>query len=125
MVSVCAGGVSVARPGVVGGLGALKNHKVFVDKGAGIEDARRKGEAAHERRRGGASPISTPVFGVEVGVSCAPGAMSMDMALLSFAPAPGAMSMDMALLSCAPGGMSMDMALLSCAPVPCQWTWHY
>ena len=29
--------------------------------------------------------------------------------------APGAMSMDMALLSCAPGAMSMDMALLSCA----------
>ena len=28
---------------------------------------------------------------------------------------PGAMSMDMALLSCAPGAMSMDMALLSCA----------
>ena len=109
MVSVCAGGVTVARPGVVGGLGALKNHKVFVDKGAGIEDAWRKGEAAHERRRGGVSPISTPVFGVEVGVSCAPGGMSMDMALLNFAP----------------GAMSMDMALLSCAPVPCQWTWHY
>ena len=114
MVSVCAGGVTVARPGVVGGLGALKNHKVFVDKGAGIEDAWRKGEAAHERRRGGVSPISTPVFGVEVGVSCAPGAMSMDMALLSCAP--GGMSMDMALLSCAPGAMSMDMALLSFAP---------
>ena len=92
VVSVCAGGVSVARPGLVGGLGALKNHKVFVDKGAGIEDAWRKGEAAHERRRGGASPISTSVFGVEVGVSCAPGAMSMDMALLSCAP--GAMSTD-------------------------------
>ena len=88
MVSVCAGGVSVARPGVVGGLGALKNHKVFVDKGTGIGDAWRKGEAAHERRRGGAIPISTSVFGAEVGVSCAPGAMSMDMALLSCAPVP-------------------------------------
>ena len=31
---------------------------------------------------------------------------------------PGAMSMDMALLSCAPGAMSMDMALLICGGVP-------